>query len=62
MSRLLALAAAPTFAAMALISAVPSPTPDLCSTAPASPFDAMTVMYLLMAAFHVPPWLARRER
>lgn len=56
--RLLALAAAPTFAAMALWSVVaPSPARMLCSAASGSPLDAMTAMYLLMAVFHLQPWL-----
>lgn len=56
----LALAAAPTFAFMALLTAVPGggPLDMLCSTAPgASPFTGMGLMYLLMSAFHLGPWL-----
>jgi hypothetical protein len=54
------LAAAPTFAAMALFTGVlGSGAPDiLCSAAhPASPLSGMVPMYLLMSAFHLPPWL-----
>ena len=56
---LLGLAAAPTFAAMALWSALFSSQPDMLCTAMqgASPMSGMTVMYLLMSAFHVAPWL-----
>jgi len=56
----LALAAAPTFAFMALLTAVPGGgTVDmLCSAMPgASPFSGMVFMYLLMSAFHLGPWL-----
>jgi hypothetical protein len=56
----LALAAAPTFAFMALLTAVPGggPLDMLCSAAPAaSPFGGMALMYLLMSAFHLAPWL-----
>jgi hypothetical protein len=56
----LSLAAAPTFAFMALLAAVPggSPSDMLCSaTAGASPFSGMVLMYLLMSAFHLRPWL-----
>ena len=56
----LSLAAAPTFAFMALLTAVPGsgPLDMLCSTAPgASPFTGMGLMYLLMSAFHMGPWL-----
>jgi hypothetical protein len=51
------LAAAPTFAIMALITAVPGGgSPDmLCSAA--SPLSGMVPMYLLMSAFHSAPWL-----
>ncbi|WKA32044.1 hypothetical protein QUH67_20425 [Bradyrhizobium roseum] len=54
----LSLAAAPTFAVMALIAAVTGsgPLESLCSAA-ASPVGGMVPMYLLMSAFHLPPWL-----
>jgi len=64
----LSLAAAPTFAFMALLTAVPGsgPLDMLCSTASgASPFTGMGLMYLLMSAFHLGPWLrliSRRRR
>src|SRR5438270_7690399 len=53
------LAAAPTFAIMALLTGVAGGAPDmLCSAAPgASPFGGMVAMYLLMSAFHLAPWL-----
>ena len=55
----LSLAAAPTFAIMALLTGVGSGPPDmLCSAAPdASPLSGMVPMYLLMTAFHSAPWL-----
>jgi hypothetical protein len=55
----LGLAAAPTFAAMALWSALFSSQPDpLCRAMQgSSPMSGMTVMYLLMSAFHMAPWL-----
>ena len=62
----LALAAAPTFAVMGLLTASPHPG-GMGMTCPAmleSPLHGMGVMYLLMSAFHVPPWLrllARRR-
>ena len=60
----LSLAAAPTFAIMALLTGVlGGPAQMLCSAAPASPLTGMAPMYLLMSAFHVSPWLklARRQ-
>lgn len=53
------LAAAPTFAVMALLTAVRGggPADALCSFAGASPFSGMAPMYLLMSAFHLAPWL-----
>ena len=53
------LAAAPTFAIMALLTGVlGGGSPDaLCSTAGASPLSGMLPMYLLMSAFHLAPWL-----
>jgi hypothetical protein len=57
--RMLSLAAAPTFAIMALLSAIPGgASPDvLCSATHASPLSGMIPMYLLMCAFHSAPWL-----
>jgi hypothetical protein len=59
-TRGLSLAAAPTFAIMALLTSVPGGgMPDiLCSAAQgASPLSGMALMYLLMSAFHLAPWL-----
>jgi hypothetical protein len=57
---LLSLAAAPTFAIMALLTGVygGSMSDMLCSAVHrASPLGGMVPMYLLMSAFHLPPWL-----
>jgi hypothetical protein len=54
------LAAAPTFAMMALLTGVlGGGSPDMiCSAAQdASPLSGMVPMYLLMCAFHSAPWL-----
>ncbi len=54
------LAAAPTFALMALLSCVPSGNPyePVCSLMRhAAPMHSMAWMYLLMSVFHLPPWL-----
>ena len=55
----LGLAAAPTFALMALWNAFFSDGPDMfCMMIQgSSPMSGMTVMYLLMSAFHLAPWL-----
>src|SRR5580700_2266229 len=56
----LSLAAAPTFAAMALLTGIHGGSmPDmLCSAArDASPLTGMAPMYWLMSAFHSAPWL-----
>jgi len=55
----LCLAAAPTFALMALATCVLGGTASmLCmGMADASPLTGMPAMYLLMSAFHLAPWL-----
>ena len=56
----LSLAAALTFAIMALLTGVLGGGPPnmLCSAAQdASPLSGMVPMYLLMSAFHLAPWL-----
>jgi hypothetical protein len=57
--RWLSLAAAPTFAIMALLSVTTSggALEELCSSAGASWLGGMIPMYLLMSAFHSAPWL-----
>jgi hypothetical protein len=54
---ILYLAAAPTFAIMALLTSVlgRGSLDALCSSA--SPLSGMVPMYLLMSAFHLAPWL-----
>ena len=57
---LLFLAAAPTFAIMALVTGIQDGGMPgmLCSAAhDASPLTGMVPMYLLMSAFHSAPWL-----
>ena len=64
----LSLAAAPTFAMMALLTKVHGDgmSDIVCSAAQdASPLTGMFPMYLLMSAFHLTPWLrllSRRRR
>jgi hypothetical protein len=56
----LCLAAAPTFAVMALLTSVQSSGQSdmFCSAMhDASPLSGMVPMYVLMAAFHLSPWL-----
>jgi hypothetical protein len=55
-------AAAPTFALMALLNAMARDgrSDVICSAMPTgAPLGDMTVMYLLMCAFHLVPWLKR---
>ena len=61
---LMGLAAAPTFAIMAVLAGVPGGgRPEmLCSMQHASPLSGMVPMYLLMSAFHSPPWLKLLSR
>ena len=59
-ARWLALAAAPTFASMALLTGFSGEgaAATICSAAhDASPLNGMVLMYLLMSAFHLTPWL-----
>jgi hypothetical protein len=63
----LSLAAAPTFAFMALLTGVldRGPLSMLCSAAPDFLLSGMVPMYLLMSALHLAPWLKlipRRRR
>jgi hypothetical protein len=53
------LAAAPTFAVMALLSGLGGGPPNmLCSGGHGGlPLSGMATMYLLMSAFHSAPWL-----
>ena len=55
----LGLAAAPTFALMALWTVFFTSEPDILCMAMqgSSPVSGMTMMYLLMSAFHAAPWL-----
>jgi hypothetical protein len=55
----LSLAAAPTFAIMALLTGIFGGKPDvLCAALQgASPLSGMVPMYLLMSGFHLAPWL-----
>lgn len=56
-ARFLSLAAAPTFAVMALIAAM-APADMICAAmqGPLS-LQGMVPMYALMSAFHLAPWL-----
>jgi len=54
----LSLAAAPTFAMMALLTGVlGESTPAILCLHDASPLGGMAAMYGLMSAFHLTPWL-----
>jgi hypothetical protein len=56
MAKGLSLAAAPTFAIMALLT-LGDPSGTICSMGVGSPVGGMVPMYLLMSAFHLAPWL-----
>ena len=55
----LCLAATPTFALMALLTGVLGGGQGMPCGQMASPIGGMTLMYLLMSAFHAAPWLRR---
>jgi hypothetical protein len=53
------LAATPTFAIMALLTALGgNPIEGLCSSGRAGPLNGMVMMYVLMTVFHSRPWLS----
>jgi hypothetical protein len=58
----LSLAAAPTFAVMALLTSVAGGTPDMLCSQGTSLFGGMVPMYVLMTAFHSGPWLKLMTR
>jgi hypothetical protein len=53
----LSLAAAPTFAVMAMLTGLGGGPLDALCSADASPLNGMALMYLLMSAFHLAPWM-----
>jgi hypothetical protein len=61
---LLCLAATPTFAVLALLTALAGGEPDMLCAAMRhpSPLGGMVPMYLLMSAFHSAPWLRLLSR
>jgi hypothetical protein len=63
-ARWLHLAATPTFAVMALSTLVldSGPPNAFCAGAGGSALSAMASMYLLMALFHLAPWLKLMSR
>ena len=56
-ARWLGLAAAPTFALMALWNWASGGAPDMMCMQHTLPLSGMGTMYLLMSAFHAAPWL-----
>ena len=60
----LGLAASPTFAAMAVWSIAfgDREAAVICSAGQGGPISGMALMYLLMAAFHLPCWLRLAAR
>jgi hypothetical protein len=59
----LSLAAAPTFAVMALLTVISGAADVMCSAANSgTSLSGMAPMYLLMSAFHLAPWLKLLSR
>jgi hypothetical protein len=57
-ARWMGLAAAPTFAIMALLTSMLDQRDSICTiTQGAFPLSGMLTMYLLMGAFHSAPWV-----
>ena len=59
------LAAAPAFALMALLTVMPTGDVHLMTCmgmTGASPLNSMSLMYLLMSAFHAAPWIRLATR
>ncbi|WP_298261596.1 hypothetical protein [Bradyrhizobium sp.] len=61
-TRWLHLAAAPTFAIMALSTLVLDSSAPMALCSSGAGFGGMAPMYLLMAAFHLGPWLKLLSR
>lgn len=62
-ARWLALAASPTFALMAIASAIDAQPMAVCGSMPGiDPAGGMTTMYALMGLFHLPAWLKPARR
>jgi len=58
LAKWLYLAATPTFAIMALLTALGgNPIEGLCSCGREGPLNGMVMMYALMTVFHSRPWL-----
>lgn len=62
-TRWLGLAASPTFAAMAVLTAVATtPAMAFCSGGSGFALGGMVPMYLLMSVFHAAPWFRLMSR
>jgi hypothetical protein len=61
-STLLGLAAAPAFAAMAVLTMAAGGQTDTCMGQAGTSLTGMAPMYLLMSVFHMAPWLRHAGR